>query len=207
MPRPDFFARLGLFVVRGFLDSALSAQLREKLRAVPMGPTKVINVTEGERVDEGIRRSKQAQVEASTASLVIERLQALRSQMEERFQVPLGHCEEPQFLVYREGDFFAAHRDSNDDPRARQELRKRRISVVIFLNGQSGDGEPDSFSGGALILYGLIDSPEWKNYGFPLEAEPGLLIAFPAEVFHEVEAVTRGQRFSVVSWFPDAGAV
>jgi SM-20-related protein len=34
-----------------------------------------------------------------------------------------------------------------------------------------------------------------------LIGEPGLLVAFRSDVLHEVEAVTHGERYSIVSWF------
>ncbi len=39
---------------------------------------------------------------------------------------------------------------------------------------------------GALTLYGLFDQPDAETLGFPIEAEEGLLVTFPADVVHEV---------------------
>ena len=128
----------------------------------------------------------------------------IKPEVEKHFGVQLTGCEKPQFLVYREGDFFVAHRDTNDDPRGVEGLKERRISVVIFLNRPSDEAVPDSFSGGSLVFYGLIDAPEWKEYGFCLDGEAGLLIAFRSEILHEVTGVTSGERFTIVSWFLDA---
>src|SRR5205085_9991991 len=71
---------------------------------------------------------------------------------------------------------------------------RRRVSIVIFLN--AGD-----YEGGALTFYGLVDDPSWKTFGFALEATPGLLVAFPSHVRHEVTPVTAGDRYTVVDWF------
>jgi predicted 2-oxoglutarate/Fe(II)-dependent dioxygenase YbiX len=57
------------------------------------------------------------------------------------------------------------------------------------------------YNGGKLILYGLIPTPDWEHYGFPVTAETGLLIAFRSDIFHEVTPVTAGERFTIVSWF------
>jgi predicted 2-oxoglutarate/Fe(II)-dependent dioxygenase YbiX len=35
----------------------------------------------------------------------------------------------------------------------------------------------------------------------PLEAEEGLLIAFPAGVLHEVTPVLRGSRYTLATWY------
>jgi SM-20-related protein len=204
VPGPGFFARLGLFVIRDFFSPDVCAKLREEASLTAQRPTMVINITDGDRVDENVRRSHKAKVARETELLVLERLMKIKSEVEKHFDVQLSSCEKPQFLVYREGDFFAAHLDSNDDPRAVEYMRERKISVVIFLNDSSDKAVLDSFSGGSLVFYELIDAPDWKKYGFPLDGEAGLLIAFPSKIFHEVTPVTCGERFTVVSWFSEA---
>jgi len=53
------------------------------------------------------------------------------------------------------GDFFSAHRDASpDDPPT---VRIRKVTLVIFLNGQTAEAQPDSFSGGSLVFYDLLD--------------------------------------------------
>jgi predicted 2-oxoglutarate/Fe(II)-dependent dioxygenase YbiX len=75
----------------------------------------------------------------------------------------------------------------------------RKVSVVIFLNTQSDVAAPGSYSGGSLVF------TEWRpgrDQGqFALVAEPGTLVAFPAETTHEVTPVTSGERYSIVSWY------
>jgi SM-20-related protein len=80
-------------------------------------------------------------------------------------------------------------------------VRERQVSAVIFLNSAAEARGPESYSGGALTFYGLIDGPCWRGYGFPLVGEQGLLIAFRSDVLHEVTVVTRGERYSIVTWF------
>ena len=43
--------------------------------------------------------------------------------------------------------------------------------------------------------------------GLPLEAEEGLLATFPADVVHEVRPVEAGERYTVVTWFEERGAI
>ena len=62
MPGPDFFARLGLFVIRGFFSPEFCAELREEARSVAHQPTTVIDISDGECVDEKVRKSKEAKV-------------------------------------------------------------------------------------------------------------------------------------------------
>ena len=96
--------------------------------------------------------------------------------------------------MYRPGDFYRPHRDRAARAGDFVEgARSRRVSVVLFLN--------DGYSGGALTLYGLVDDPKWRAYGFPIAPAPGLLIAFASDLVHEVTPVTAGERCTAVSWF------
>lgn len=65
----------------------------------------------------------------------------------------------------------------------------------------SAEPRPQTFGGGALALYGLLNDARGQNYGFPLEPEQGQLIAFRSDLWHEVKPVTHGERFTIVSWF------
>ena len=78
---------------------------------------------------------------------------------------------------------------------------RRRVSVVIFLNRQSQEPAEDAYGEGHLTFYGLLEGREWEKCAFPLDAEPGLLIAFPSDKWHEVKPVSHGRRFTVVTWF------
>ena len=79
--------------------------------------------------------------------------------------------------------------------------RARRVAAVIFLNGEGDPSVSDGYRGGALTLYGLFEQPDAETLGFPLEAEEGLLVTFPADVTHEVRPVEAGERYTVVTWF------
>ena len=157
-----------------------------------------------EAVDEEYRRTKMAQVSESTRSRVEERLLERKPELEARFAVQLGRCQTPQFLIYREGDFFRPHTDNQDDPESPEWLKERRVSLVVFLNDQSDDPAEDGFDGGALSFYGLLGQDGGEMIGLPLEARAGLLVAFSSDVVHGVSEVTRGRRFTVVSWFSEA---
>jgi SM-20-related protein len=203
MPPADFFARLGLFIVRDFFNAGLCERIRVEARLA--GQTQAVVVDKrGVEVDEDFRRTKQAEMSATTIFLVQKKLIAVKPELETHFNVPLAGCESLQFLVYKTGDFFRAHDDYTDDPDYPAQfeyVRKRKVSVVIFLNSQAEEPEPESYSGGALTLYGLIDDPRLKTYGFPLRGEAGVLMAFRSDVVHEVTPVTQGERYTIVSWF------
>jgi SM-20-related protein len=162
---------------------------------------KAATVAEGEtadELDERQRSTKWAQVSDETRTRLQERLLSLKPSLEKHFGQELGGCQPAQFLVYREGDFFGAHHDTSADEDAADFVRERRISVVLFVNGTSEEPTPGLFGGGALTFYGLMED---ERIGLPVDAEPGLAVAFPAEKLHGVTPVLHGERFSVVTWF------
>ena len=72
---------------------------------------------------------------------------------------------------------------------------------MLFLNGSSREPRPATYGGGSLTFYSLFEDPDSENLGVPLEAEPGLLVAFNAHLPHSVEPVTHGERFTIATWF------
>jgi PKHD-type hydroxylase len=122
-----------------------------------------------------------------------EHIGAIRPDLARHFAIPLRSHEGPSLLRYQPGGFYEAHADRADDDGTQLAPVLRRVSVVIFLNAD--------YEGGALTLYGLIDAPAWKTFGFAIEPSPGLLVAFPSHVVHEVTPVTSGDRFTIVDWF------
>jgi SM-20-related protein len=200
MPAADFFRSLGLFVVKDFFDGAWCERLRLEASLAQKGRATVVKKS-AERLDEGVRKTKWAGVSAPTISAVQAHLLAVKPRLESHFNVQLVGCEEPQFLAYKAGDFFRPHRDNADDPDAYAYVRERQVSAVIFLNSGAEARGAESYAGGALTFYGLVNDQPWKAYGFPLVGERGLLIAFRSDVLHEVTVVTRGERYSIVTWF------
>jgi SM-20-related protein len=198
--RADFFERFGFFAQPGLLNPGECISLREEMASAA---AKVSTVAEGDtadEVDEGQRSSKWAQLSQETRVRLQERLLTLKPLLAEHFGEEFSGCQPAQFLVYREGDFFGAHHDTSDDREAADFVRERRISVVLFVNGGSEERAPDSFGGGALTFYGLMGAGG-QSVGLPVDAEPGLAVAFPSETLHGVSPVTHGQRFTVVTWF------
>lgn len=99
-----------------------------------------------------------------------------------------GHARAPQampweILRYVPGTFFKEHIDTTyGDPI----LVQRMVAVVAFCN--------DDFEGGELIF------PRQK---VTIKPEAGMVVMFPATFTHphEVAKVTRGTRYSLVTWF------
>lgn len=99
--------------------------------------------------------------------------------------------EVPQFLSYSVGGHYRPHIDgesiwvSPKDEKIWKKSTDRDLSFVFFLN--------DDFEGGDFIF------PEYR---IRVRPEPGLLVCFPSNHFymHGVEPVTKGKRYSIVTW-------
>jgi len=200
MPGADFFARLGLYCERDFLDRAVCDRLCREAKAAPTHDS-LVGRGGSLVVDESERKSKRAQLAPETSALVSSLLRQAMPKIAAHFALELQECQEPQLLRYASGDFFIPHRDSYKDAGELERVRVRVASVVIFLNRAADPPGEMEYSGGALTLYGLMKKPGSEEFGMPLDAEPGLLVAFPSETLHEVQPVAAGERFTLVSWY------
>src|SRR5712692_7666159 len=150
MPTADFFARAGLLVVKNYLDAKACARLRREARSNARSQAKVLEKGAAFAIDTKVRRAHWVEVPTSTLSFVEARLMALKPCVEKHFHLALIGCEEPQFLVYKSGDFYQPHRDASTQPDAPKFLKERRVSVVIFLNGEANEPAGDFYGGGSL---------------------------------------------------------
>jgi predicted 2-oxoglutarate/Fe(II)-dependent dioxygenase YbiX len=182
----DPAAHFGLFLNRNFLDAESCANLLIEVDSSPTTQAPVyIEGTEG-TIHENIRKTTSLHPSDETISRMWNLLFQQKPLLESHFGESLTDCERPQFLRYEKGDFFVRHQDGNTKQLDFDHLRVRRISIVVFLN--------DSFSGGALRFHDGATT-------FDLQGKAGLLVAFRAEVFHEVAPVMSGERFTMITWF------
>ncbi len=182
-----------LFVSKEFFDQRACEAIVAEMKAAEGGAALVYGSTGSGTVDQSSRRTFRVKPSNETVALVIQKLLGLQDAIEKHFGVGLKECEEPQFLRYREGDFFVAHQDGNTGM-LRLDTEQRLVSTVIFLSRESESAEPGAYSGGSLVLSNLRE-----QYRVP--AEPGMLVAFRSETTHEVTPVTSGERYSIASWF------
>lgn len=115
-----------------------------------------------------------------------------------------------QFLGYGEGFFFSNHCDNSVgghmslDPKFQRgtwwtNTPARKFTVLLYLNDQREDYAPGgTYSGGDLVLTRAFKNGERVKF----QPKAGNLIAFPSNFLysHEVWPVTRGYRFSCVTW-------
>lgn len=197
----DFFRTFGLYVARDFFDRELCARLRSEACAAAAESATVRTLGTAEyAVDEEVRRTQLACVSQASERLVERRLKALKEPLERHFSVTTSGIRWPQFLVYREGDFFRPHSDSSTAVEASAVATGRRVSIVIFLNGEGDPADDESYTGGSLTFYGLMHDDRADDRGFPVTGETGVLVAFPSQYIHAVTPVTRGTRVTIVSW-------
>lgn len=202
MPSAAFFRSLGLFIAEDFLSEDECVRLRDEMKTARLEKGRLYRKKgdDGSHSDDTFRQAYDVLVAPETAHEVRERLLAVKPQVEEHFRIRLGNeCHGPDFVTYKPGGFFAPHRDINED--APEEIRKRRVCAVAFLNASSVEPAGDSFGGGGLTFYGLLDGRQWENCGLTLEPQAGLLVAFRPDVLHQVQPVTFGERHIILSCF------
>jgi len=192
---------LGIYTEEGFLNRASCESLKAQMRA---GREERALVYEGGAdyvLNESRRSTVKVNVSDSAASFVRDKLLAKCEEFTRRFDVEVNDCQEPTFLAYKSGDFFEPHRDLTQNENAPDKIRRRRISVVVFLGDESGGETEGEYKGGALAFYGLLDDPRCQNIAIPVQGRAGMLVAFRSEVLHQVFPVIEGERFTIVTWF------
>ena len=194
-------ASLGLFVRERFFDADLCNRLRQEADRVTQVPATITRPKTGDLIDRRVRSTQRAVVSQEIQQLLADRLTPLGEEVARHFDRPIDGLQAPQLLVYRPKDFFRPHQDNSYDPLAAEDMRRRRVAVVIFLNRQTRLPEPGSFSGGSLTFFMLSADADVDTARTAVAAEEGLLVAFPAELTHEVRPITAGLRYSVVLWF------
>ncbi len=158
------------------------------------------------QVYENVRRTKYVRLSSKRRAALEDRFQALRPEVEAFFGLQLDRCSGTQLLAYQPGDYFRAHQDAPDDPNqpCPPELRRRKVSAILFLNGQAKKPKQGEYGGGSLIFPGLLDGKGAQGSGIAVVPEPGLFVAFLSTVWHRVDEVTTGTRYTLVTWFESA---
>jgi predicted 2-oxoglutarate/Fe(II)-dependent dioxygenase YbiX len=137
----------------------------------------------------------------TTEQFVQDRLWGVMAQLEAFYGCEVSHISAATALIYRRGDHFAAHSDGGVDEDAPPEVTRRRVSLVVALN--DGASERPQFSGGELRFYPRCKpgtAPAAGDETIAFRSEPGLLIAFPSPMVHQVMPVADGSRYSLALW-------
>jgi SM-20-related protein len=184
-----------LFIVKQFLEPDTCRKIVAEMSAAQGDAATVYGRTISGSVEQSVRRALRIRPLVATVESIVSRLWGVKELVEKHFDVALGACEDPQFLHYREGDFFVAHQDGNTGM-TRLDTERRLVSTVIFLSRESESPERGAYCGGSLVF-----SDYRSDSKFHLIGEPGMLVAFRAETTHEITPVTHGERYSIVSWY------
>ena len=99
----------------------------------------------------------------------------------EKWQYNITHSNQTEFLMYDVNGKYEAHVDTFHQ----HSEQTRKLTVIAILN--------DGFEGGKFYI---MNSHE-KIYP---PQEKGDIIVFPSFMVHGVEPVTKGKRFTVVTW-------
>lgn len=100
-----------------------------------------------------------------------------------------------QFTIYNEGQYYEWHPDQHhyvygDDQHESMRGKYRKLSSTLLLN------DPSEFEGGDLEFhYNRKDQCVAKELN-----TQGSLVVFPSFVYHRVLPITKGTRYSLVSW-------
>lgn len=205
MPSLDLFIKLGLFVQPNFLEVAYCDQLLSTVRTTPGQPALVLPTNKHQILspqdDPEHRQTEQLQLPESTTTFITQKLQQLQPTLANHFNLPLSGTQPLLFYRYTQGSYFRAHCDSSTQPNAPDFIQARQVSIIIFLNSSASDPQLGYYSGGSLIFYGLIDPSQWQSHGFLFPAQSGMLVAFRSNIWHEVQTVFSGERYTLVSWY------
>lgn len=97
------------------------------------------------------------------------------------WQYNITHSNQTEFLMYDINDHYIAHTDMEHQ----HSYETRKLTVLAFLN--------DDFEGGKFFL-----NPGGTPF-YPKQSK-GTVLVFPSYMVHGVEPVTKGVRYSAVTW-------
>lgn len=199
MEPAQLIQKYNLLLAPDFFDEVACQKIIGETRAGASRPATVYGQIESGSVDQRVRRASRLTPSEATIEFLKQRLLDFKKTVEQHFQISLNDCEQPQFVRYDVGDFFVAHQDGNTGLIRLATDEERKISIVIFLNQQTTEPTRRGYCGGSLKFSDYRAAPQYREFTLP--AETGLLVAFRAELTHEVTPVTHGERYSIVSWY------
>ena len=112
--------------IADIFDEAACSALCAEIRAAVGRPAGLLGRSGQKPAWPEVRRTARAEVSQATEERVSALLAQQKVALERHFGLVLGQVEKPQFLHYREGDFFVPHQDGNT-PLIHDELRFRKI--------------------------------------------------------------------------------
>ena len=177
---------------------ALAADECERVRsAMSDGASHAAEVLDqASEIRQEARRADDIEVPDDVLALVESRLDSYRDAIGLFYTRALHAREGSGFLRYDAGGFYGPHVDRAQVP-SWPDAARRAITIVLFLNSSREIDPAGEFGGGRLRIFPAGPS------GPAVDIAPrrGTLVAFPAEMLHEVTIVTSGRRDAVIDWF------
>tara|TARA_B100000287_G_C20478152_1_gene720065 strand:- start:44 stop:673 length:630 start_codon:yes stop_codon:yes gene_type:complete len=104
------------------------------------------------------------------------------------YHYDIGKFTPCQFARYDVGDFYNYHQDSGHNI-VEYEKETRKLSMTLQLS------DPDTYEGGQFFFYNGNKEEEE-----PEIQKQGSILVFDSRMWHRVAPVTKGVRYSLVSW-------
>jgi predicted 2-oxoglutarate/Fe(II)-dependent dioxygenase YbiX len=183
---------LRIFVADRAMDDTTCRRVQAAMDVGVREPSEVIE--DEMALVEDVRRASHIEVPSTIFELIDVHLDAQRDAIAAFFDWPLEGREGVNLLRYEAGGFYKPHVDRADLP-AWPPAAQRAFTVILFLESAREVDPSGGFSGGVLRL--LPDNAE----SIDIVPRRGLLVAFPADIVHEVLPVIDGHRDTVVDWF------
>jgi SM-20-related protein len=183
---------LDLFIARDVLDGPGCRRVQAAMDAGTAEDAEVL--TDDFEVQEDVRRAMHIDVADAVLAAVDAALDAMCTPIASFYGLALQSREGASFLRYETGGFYRPHVDRAHVP-SWPLTERRQITIVLFLESSCQAEPSGGFRGGILRLL--------PDEGEPIDIIPtaGTLVAFPAEMRHEVTPVTSGRRDTIVDWF------
>lgn len=193
----ELLQKLGVYIDTEFLPIDLCDEICQAMDVAAKRPAPIYDEQkDATALKPELRSSYYADVPIPLGQQIAAMVRGVQPAIERHFceKYHPTNYEPPKFLVYEEGNFFDLHKDDQ---------LKRKINISIYLNAEAKDPIGHEYTGGNLILYGLIKEQAFATKGIALNGLKGMLVAYRSETPHEVTKILNGKRYAVVSRFLD----
>jgi len=154
---------------------------------------KMLSSEEKQEHSEKIRRSKTVFIGDTWLK---KDLSSIVDYANKSWKFDLSFEEDVQFTEYEPRGHYTWHNDSIKNPMNLKNMQ-RKLSMSVQLS------KPEDYEGGNLIfnLRGLDSGSEDTVISPPPEfKQQGSVVIFPSFLWHKVEPITSGKRYSLVMW-------
>jgi predicted 2-oxoglutarate/Fe(II)-dependent dioxygenase YbiX len=181
-----------IFIAPDVMDATTCRRVQTAMDDGAVEPAEV--VAESIEVQHRVRLASQIDVADAVLAIVDAMLDSMQEPIAQYYGLSLQGREGTSFLRYETGGFYKRHVDRAHVP-AWPMTARRRVTIVLFLESSREAERAGGFSGGLLRLY-----PDEHTQPVDITPTRGTLVAFPADMPHEVTPVIAGRRDTIVDW-------